>query len=56
MKFAFRPKHKPEGQPADRKKRVLVLAVAAVAVLSLGYYLYARAHPSHHAAGGRLCR
>ncbi|QAZ68709.1 HlyD family secretion protein [Solidesulfovibrio carbinolicus] len=42
MKLSFRPKHKPEGQPADRKKRVLVLAVAAVALLSLGYYLYAR--------------
>ncbi len=42
MKFAFRSKHKPEGQPADRKKRVMVLAVAAVALLSLGYYLYAR--------------
>jgi len=42
MKPFFRPKHKPDGQPANRKKKILVLAVVAVAVLGLGYYLYAR--------------
>lgn len=42
MKLTFRPKHKPEGQPADNKKRVIVLAVAAVALLSLGYYFSTR--------------
>ena len=42
MKPIFRPKHKPDGQPASRKKQILVLAVAGVAVLALGYYLYTR--------------
>jgi len=42
MKPFFRPKHKPDGQPASRKKQILVLAVAGVAVLALGYYLYSR--------------
>lgn len=42
MKPFFRPKHKTEGQPASRKKTVLILAVAAVAVLSLGYVFYSR--------------
>ena len=42
MKPFFRPKHKPDGQPASRKKTILILAVAAVAVLSLGYVLYSR--------------
>ncbi|MHC1790486.1 HlyD family efflux transporter periplasmic adaptor subunit [Solidesulfovibrio sp.] len=42
MKPLFRPKHKPEGPPANRKKSVLILAAAAIAALGLGYYLYAR--------------
>ncbi|MFP5259349.1 MAG: HlyD family efflux transporter periplasmic adaptor subunit [Acidobacteriota bacterium] len=46
MKPFFRPKHKPDGQPANRKKQILVLAVAGVAVLALGYYLYSRGNVS----------
>ena len=41
MKPFFRPKHKPEGQPTS-KKRLLVLAAAAIVVCGLGYYLYTR--------------
>ncbi|MHC1712286.1 MAG: HlyD family secretion protein [Solidesulfovibrio sp.] len=41
MKPLFRPKHKPEGPPS-RKKSIIILAVAAIAVIGLGYYLYAR--------------
>jgi membrane fusion protein, multidrug efflux system len=41
MKPLFRPKHKPEGPPS-RKKSIIILAVAAIAVFCLGYYLYAR--------------
>jgi membrane fusion protein (multidrug efflux system) len=42
MKPLFRPKHKPEGLPVNRKKRILILAAAAIAVLVLGYALYVR--------------
>jgi membrane fusion protein (multidrug efflux system) len=41
MKPLFRPKHKPEGPPS-KKKHLVLLAVAAIAVIGLGYYLYAR--------------
>ena len=45
MKPFFRPKHKPEGQPS-KKKTLLFGVVAALAVVSLGYYLYARGRVS----------
>ncbi len=45
MKPFFRPKHKPEGQPS-KKKTILLGVVAALAVVSLGYYLYARGRVS----------
>ncbi|KHK03685.1 HlyD family secretion protein [Desulfovibrio sp. TomC] len=42
MKPLFRPKHKPEGQPINRKKRLMIIAAAAIAVLVLGYAIYLR--------------
>ena len=42
MKPLFRPKHKPEGPPANRKKRIMIVAGVAIAALILGYAIYLR--------------
>ena len=42
MKPLFRPKHKPEGQPVNRKKRIMIVAGVAIAALILGYAVYLR--------------
>lgn len=41
MKLSFRPKHKPEGT-VNKRKRLLIGAVAVCVIASFGYYLYVR--------------